>query len=223
MYTFLTYTYLLLPLFALIFKKNWKYPYILTLGIYGVVGFIFLNIFDAQDLPEGFKKIHAFAYTIFEYASFTLLIRLNIDSKRIKRFMDIMSALFLIFQVIFYMNFSVQKLDSIPVGIETILVFIFIFLFFYESLKNPKTLYIYSHHCFWVAVGILLYLGGAFFIYILANHIDFKELQKYWPLTYIAEILKNLLFIVSIFLYSPKPKKTEFAANPHLPYLDMNN
>ncbi len=196
----------------------------LLLGIYGILAFFFLNILDADQLPKKalIKGLHAFTYTSIEYCSFAFLIRNNIDSKKIKRFILILSVLFIFFQAVFFVTIPLGKLDTIPVGIETILLFVFIFLFFYENLKSPKTVYIYNNHCFWIAVGILIYLGSAFFIFILANHIPLKELRKYWDLTYVAEILKNIFFVVSIFLYSSKMKNNEVVSKSSVPYLDMN-
>ena len=111
-------------------------------------------------------------------------------------------------------------MDSVPIGIETILIFIYIFCFFYESSKLTKDNYIYNQYCFWIAVGILIYLGGSFFFYILIDHLDKAEIDSFGNLTFLAEIIKNILFSAAILIYARQPKKTS-KKPPTVPYLDM--
>ncbi len=111
-------------------------------------------------------------------------------------------------------------MDSVPVGIETILILIFIFFFFYEHFNDTKTEYIYHNYCFWVSVGILIYLGGSFFFYILANDLGKAERSNYWYLTWIAEIIKNILFSIALIMYARKPN-SKTSQQPTVPYLDM--
>jgi len=111
-------------------------------------------------------------------------------------------------------------LDTVPVGVETILIFIFIFLFFYEHFNDTKNEYIYHNYCFSIAIGILIYLGGSFFLNILADLLGKAEAHKYWYLTYIAEIIKNILFSIAIIIYVRKPGKKE-SKTASIPYLDM--
>ena len=80
------------------------------------------------------------------------------------------------------------------------------------------TTFIYNKPAFWIIVGLMLYLGGSFFIYIFANHVEIEILEKYWFLTYLFYILKSILFFIGIIL-SVKQSK-----NPHpaklRPYLN---
>jgi hypothetical protein len=63
-------------------------------------------------------------------------------------------------------------------------------------------------------------LGGSFFFYILANHLTKDEIDQYWKLTYIGEIIKNLSFAYSVFLFA-KQKGENGYKNKILPNLDM--
>jgi hypothetical protein len=112
------------------------------------------------------------------------------------------------------------RIDSIPIGVESILLFVYIFLFFLENMKNPKEEFIYSHYCFWISVGLLIYLGGTFFINILANSLSKEEFDKYWYLNYIADTVKTFLFAIALIL-SSKPSKQKFKQEKSIPYLDM--
>ena len=103
---------------------------------------------------------------------------------------------------------------------ETILLFIFIFLFFYRFLKTAVDSYVYNQPCFWIAVGILIYLGGSFFFNILVNHLTFEQVDKYWFLTYIAETIKNILFAVALVMYLRQPR--ENSKKETVPNLDFS-
>lgn len=222
MYKLLTYTYLLLPLCALFYRKKSKDYLILLIALYGIIAFLFLY-YDKP--PVKYRKLYAFSYTFIEYFFFAAIIWLSIQNKNAKKLIVSFSFCFLIFQCAYYFSTSqIRRLDSIPVGIETILLFVYIFIFFYENFKITKsTTYIYNNSGFWIAIGILLYLGGAFFFYILANHMEQEEIDKFWDFTYFAEILKNVLFVTAIFLYRFRPQsETSLTHKSNLPYLDMN-
>jgi hypothetical protein len=129
--------------------------------------------------------------------------------------------MFYTFQIFFVNSVSFKRLDSIPIGIETILLFIYIFYFFFEFSKQVKDVFIYNHYTFWIAVGIMLYLGGSFFFYILINHLDQSEVDKFGNLTYVAEVIKNLLFALSLFMYKKFPVHKIQTRPKNIPNLDM--
>jgi len=112
-------------------------------------------------------------------------------------------------------------LDSVPIGIETILIFIYIACFFYDSFQKSTSTYVYNHYCFWISVGILIYLGGSFFFYILIDHLNEEQLSTFGTMTYVADVLKNSLFAIALFIFSKYPIKTTSKKNESIPYLDM--
>jgi hypothetical protein len=67
----------------------------------------------------------------------------------------------------------------------------------------------------------MLYLGGSFFFYILADQFEVFELNKYWDLTFVIETVKNILFSVAIVVYAKHRSKEKFP-NQKLPFLDFN-
>jgi hypothetical protein len=129
--------------------------------------------------------------------------------------------MFIIFQIAYVTSTSHKRLDSIPIGIETILLFIYIFYFFYEFSKQIKDTFIYNHYTFWIAVGILIYLGGSFFFFILVNDLDKNQRDNFGTITYVAEIIKNLLFAFAIFVYKKFPSNQTHKLPKNIPNLDM--
>jgi hypothetical protein len=129
--------------------------------------------------------------------------------------------MFIVFQIAFVTSTTHKRLDSVPIGIETILLFVYIFYFFYEFSRYIKDTFIYNHYTFWIAVGILIYLGGSFFFFILVNELDKKQRDDFGTLTYVAEIIKNLLFAFSIYMYKKVPHNKTHKLSKKIPNLDM--
>jgi len=217
-------SYLLPIIFFLLFGKRQLKINIILLLVYSIVFCLLLTYFeDLRDWVNSFPSLKGFYsnfYTFLEYLFFTSFIFLNISSKRIRQTIIFLSIGFVVFQTIYFLTFNFKNLDTIPIGVETILLFAYVICFFYEQFKNPTKITIHNHYCFWICVGILIYLGGSFFFYIMANHMTRTEIDEYWFLTYIGEIIKNVLFSFSIFLYA-RQKKENGINKKMLPNLDM--
>jgi len=214
-----TYSYLILPLLFLVTKSTKKRD-AKVLAIYGIV--FWLLLFFYRDIPKEFRKIaYQPIYTSLEYLFFTALFYNNIESKKYKKAIIILSVLFIAFQIIYVLAIEKHRVDSISIGVESILIFIFIFLFFVERLNNTKGENIYSNHCFWIAAGLLFYLGGSFFINILASSFSDEEFDKYFYFNYIADTIKTLLFAVALIFLSKKSNGILNETTSKLPYLDI--
>ena len=131
------------------------------------------------------------------------------------------SVLYFVFQVIYLFTIKFDRLDTIPIGIETILIFIYIFFFFYEFARSTNGSYIYNHYCFWIAVGILIYLGGSFFFFILIEYLSKEQSESFGNLTYLAEIIKNILFGLAILVYTRHPYESSKKNTKSIPFLDI--
>ena len=216
-----TYSYLLLPLCFILIKGKFKHRILALLVLYGTLFFGVLFIF--QSLPQNFvNNYFQGLYTLLEYSFFAYFFWFTIQSKGFRKIILLISILFGLYQFFYITSVNFIRLDSISIGIETILVFIYIFYFFYEFSKNTKDVFIYNHYGFWLAVGIMIYLGGSFFFYILINSLTDNEIDKFSNMTYVAEIIKNLLFTFSIFIYKKHPVNKPQNHSKNIPNLDMN-
>lgn len=219
MYFIVTYSYLILPLAFLLFKCKLKDKVPTVIALYGLLAFFYLAYYD--NIPKDFKQYAQTCYTFFEYLVFTLIFWHNVKSKTFKAFVFIATVAFIIFQIIFLVTTTHKRLDSIPIGVETILLFVYIFYFFYEFSRQVKDTFIYNHYTFWMAVGIMIYLGGSFFFYILINHLDKDQVEKFGNITFVAETIKNVLFAFSMFLYTKYPVNKIHNHSKNIPNLDM--
>ena len=217
-YLIVVYSYLLLPaIFLFNFSKKKE---IILLALYGILFFGLLNIYE--HLPNrNLRILYICVYTFLEYAVFAYLIGSSIKHKILQKIILLLSFCFLAFQIVYYLTSDFKRLDSVPIGIETILMFIYIAFYFYNYFKIGTDRYIYHVPTFWIAIGILIYLGGTFFFNILINHVDQQQYKTFWHLTYVPEILKNVLFSVSIFIFAKQPLQKVGDKVKNIPYLDM--
>lgn len=146
-------------------------------------------------------------FTTVESVAFVSFLYVQIQSKSVKKVLFVLGLGLLAFNV-FYPFFSsgVNQIDSVPIGVETIIVMIFSFYYLYERTNDTTTLYIYSTFPFWVVIGMVLYLSGSFFIYLFADSLTKLELHKYWIITNVLSIMKNIFFAIGIIVNSKPPK-----------------
>lgn len=213
------YSYFLLPLSLLFSKNKFKDKIPLSIAIYGIVFFFLLNTY--KSIPKEYIKTYLFCYTYIEYLFLTYLIWPVIKDKQFKKFIVVSSILFLVFQILYYLNTNNTRLDSVPIGIETILMLVYIVYFFLQFSKTSGSTYIYDHYIFWLSVGILVYLGGSFFFFILINHLPPDQISTFGNITYLTEFLKNILFGVGIFIYAKNKSQLKGTKYNSIPNLDM--
>jgi hypothetical protein len=148
-------------------------------------------------------------YTILEYTVFAYFIFYSIRNHFFRKLIKTFSLFFSVFVICYYTFGRVQHIDSIPIGIETILILIYSFYYFYERINDiTNSTLIYNQHTFWIVVGIMIYLGGSFFIYIFANRVEVEILEQYWFLTYLFYILKSILFFIAFIFYHKQFKNS---------------
>jgi len=209
-YYIVTFSYLILPVcfFCLGNKKREVIP--IVIAIYGIVCFCFLYFF--YDIPNKERKYLSTSYTFFEYGIFTFIFWVNFQKDKIRPLILVSSTLFFAFQLFYVFSVKIKKLDTIPIGIETILILIYIVYFFYSFSKRLKNLYIYTHYVFWIAVGIMIYLGGSFFFFILIENLSNEQ---------VASFGNNILFALGLFIYARYPFENSKKSSNSIPYLDM--
>lgn len=222
----LIFSYLLPFIFFLFLKKEIRARIeVVVIIVYSLTFFLLIKFQDIllnhKDLWNRVKDFFFPLYTFTELLFFSIIYWINIKTKAFRILSITISTLFVISQIIYYNNVNSERIDSIPVGLETLIMYIYIFYFFYNRFKNIDNQYIYNNYCFWVSIGIMIYLGGSFFLFILGNHISQEQNDKYWYFTFIVEIAKNILFAISLLVFAKQPNNT-ISKPKNTPYLDFN-
>lgn len=200
-------------------KKIYSEPRVISVVIYSLI--IFLLLYFHNSLPKDYRKFSRLFYTFIEYVTFAFIFWYSIRNRNLKKIILILSLGFISFQFIDYFVFSYRRLDSVPIGIETILIFVYSFLYLYEEFRRIESQSIITKPEFWLIVGIVFYLAGSFFFNILANNFTTKEMDAYWYYSYLFDDIKNILFVISIFLFAKQERKKPGKKN--VPYLDIDH
>jgi hypothetical protein len=159
-------------------------------------------------------------FTAGEYLIFAVLFIYIIKNRAFHRLIISLSVIFLIVVILNYQSGKQQVIDSLPIGIETILFLLFAFYYLYEQMNILDESFIYSRFHFWIVIGSMIYLGGSFFIYIFANNVDVHILDDYWFLTYLFYIVKNIFFLISTWIHSREKKTKSLDVKYFQPFLN---
>jgi hypothetical protein len=146
-------------------------------------------------------------FTIAEYLLFAYCFYLVIKKPIIKKIIGVSCLFFVIFSIIYSLSVQYKILDSLPIGIETLLILTFSFYFMYEQMEEPSQILIYHRFPFWIVSGIMIYLAGSFFIYIFANQVDKQTRHEYWVFQNAFTIIKNFFFTISLMVFVKDSKK----------------
>ncbi len=212
-------SFLLLPILYLLGNSK-KSRLAIVLAVYGL--FFFFALFFYYDFPRNFRKVQQTLYTSLEFLVFSYAIIYHSQTKKLRNFIRLFTFGFIIFQVVHFFFSKPQAMDSVPIGVETILIYIFAILFLRQYFKYNLSYNIYEYQSFWLIVGILLYLGGSFFFNILANELSTEQIKTYWHYTYLPEIIKNILFSLVVLGYPFKHRaNTITKKSTDIPNLDM--
>lgn len=186
-----------------------------------MIFFFALNLFYTDIRRVLGKTKYYFLYTLLEYLTFSFILYKSINNKNFRKFIILCSCLFSVFLIFYYSNSEIIRIDSIPIGVESILLITFIVYFFYVYFSNLNNGLIYNNAYFWLITGILIYIGFTFFFNILANSLNKEHFDKYFYFSYLGDILKNILFSVAIIFFAKKSHVNTAKKPYNVPHLDM--
>ncbi|HZF63425.1 MAG TPA: hypothetical protein VEZ55_03020, partial [Chitinophagaceae bacterium] len=152
-------------------------------AIFSALVFIYSHFFHNFDTPTSIRNGFYVIFTLFEYSSFTYFLWINVQNSGFKKLILFLSGGFAISLLIYYMSSDFLKIDSVTIGIETIIILVFSAYFLYERMNEPAVFFIYNDYRFWVVLGFMIYLAGSFFIYLFADRIPSYQMRQYWVFT----------------------------------------
>lgn len=197
-------------LFLVFYKRTKKESGLWVLGGYFIAD-IGLNYAIIHAAPTQISILYTL-YTLVEYSFFAWFLWLQVKNKILKKGILLSIIAFAVFSFAYLSYAKYTSIDTVQIGVETILILIFSFFYLYEQMNNPTTLFIYNKYAFWIISGIMIYLAGSLFIYIFTYQVDTNVLQQYWLLTNVFTIVRNILVIIAILIYvkqqkNPNPEK----------------
>jgi hypothetical protein len=171
------------------------------------IGFDFLYYLirkTNRELGDYFNLFFVPLEYLFIYLFFSSIFK----TKQAKSLLNYSILLFLLFWGITSYFIPISTFNSILNGLESLIVILLTLIYFYEEIKNPQTLFIYSQPQFWGVIGFFLFFAGSFFVFLYkqtpTQEEQFREQYIYIHSSFF--ILRNILFSIAMFV---KPEKVK--------------
>lgn len=177
------------------------------------------DIYLFKVVPDVHSNILFSTFTLMEYLAFSLFLGYNTENRILKKLLTVVFILFSVFICLYFLIVPFDFIDSVPIGVETIMVIGFSVYFLYEMVNKTNTL-LYNTTQFWVITGFLIYLAGSFFIYLYANQVDLNELKQFFFVTFIFTSIKNIFISIGIWLWAKQPNDTIHHPREYQPFLN---
>ena len=174
-------------------------------GLWLIAFYLFYSMLTdlvLNKLSLKFFDSEIYSYRLFTIVEFTVLsvyLLKEIVSDKFRLFIKLSSLVFGAFVLFDLMTGTLNEFDSIPTGVESILILCSSLLVLYERIiKNEE----YNVSSIWISVGIVLFFSGTFFLFILSesnfNDSAFSETYSYILASF--KIISYILFSIGIFL-----------------------
>jgi hypothetical protein len=187
----------IIPLLSIILikNKNISFKLLLFYLCYSLISDLILTKLSIKYLQS---EIYSFRlFTIVEYFSITYILYCQIESIIFRKFIKFSSLVFSFFILLDIFTNPLNEFDSIPTGIESLLILITSLLLLYEKiLKSNK----YFTAFVWISIGLILFFAGTFFLFIMSqnNYSDRDFNDTYGYIVAIFKILMYSFFFVGI-------------------------
>lgn len=139
--------------------------------------------------------INNLIYTPVEFIFFSLIFIKIYTLPRNVKIIKYGAVLFFLLWIFITLISKPAGFDSIAVGIEELFIFAYSLIYFYEKIKNPDTVFIYTSSAFWAVTSLFIYASGTFFVYLFAASLWNNEAfsNQYDSIHLSISIIKNLL------------------------------
>ena len=175
-------------------KQNWS-TIILLYFIYCLLSDLFLDQISKKFFQTEIVSFRIF--TVVELICFSIIFYKINYSVRTKRTILLGSSLFFLSIIIDLLTNSIENFDSLPTGVESILILFYCILTLYEQISTGKPLYSFP---VLFAFSLILFFSGTFFLFIMSqNNFENEEFSTLYDyIVAISKILMTLLMSVGI-------------------------
>ncbi len=223
-----TATSLIPILFYLLFLRKRNDKRVLVFFIYCIYSFVTdIAIFSLGAkgvLTDNTYNIILGLFTVIEFSTFCLFFYFTFENRLTKRIVFSLIPLFFIITVssFIYKRENPNNLDNITLTFQAIIFMALCLSFLFSQIKSPTSFFIYTTFEFWVVTGILIYLSGTFFIYLLSASLTREEINDFWFINTIFNIQRNIFITLGFYFYKSQ-KKYDQDSEIFKYQLDTNN
>jgi len=179
-------------------------------GLWVIFFYLIVSFFSDSFLNSKWGINHTFVlwniYTIVEYAILSLFFYLTLKLRSVRTLIVVISTIYFIVFIIMIKSIDVQYNSVLSFFSQVIILGLCLVYFFTSISQTSATVSILSP-LFLVVIALLLYVACTLFLFIIANKLSAKEMDKYWGgITVYNNLLTNLLFSAAFLLYRFKRK-----------------
>jgi hypothetical protein len=168
--------------------------------IYIYLSYCLISDIVLSKLSQKFLGSEIYSFRIFTIVEFTLISLFFITiikSTLYKKLISISIFVFYTLLIVDYFSNSFSKFDSLPTGIESILIISYGLLTIFEKFSSSNIQFNYS---IWVSFACIIFFSGTFFLFILSqnnfNNESFSDTYGY--IVAIFNSIKNLLLAIAV-------------------------
>lgn len=169
-------------------------------SIYGIISDLILSKLSIKYFGTEIYSYRLF--TVIEFVSLSLFIYFSIETVKFKKIILLTFILFFVGIIIDFFTSSLNQFDSLPSGIESLLILNSALLLLYEKVLNEATSNKNTSPII-ITSGIIIFFSGTFFLFILSqkNYTDTNFSKSYGYLVAFFNIIKNIFIILGIINY----------------------
>ena len=139
-------------------------------------------------------------FNIIELGFLSYFVYLSIKNALAKKIIIVAQPLFILYCIYDYMSSKQPSIGYFPAAVECILMLSFIIYFFFELMQEVLTVPLYLTIEFWLAVALILYFSGNFFLFVYSRSmIEDKGFLAMYKIVYSTIIIiKNTFISIAI-------------------------
>jgi hypothetical protein len=183
-------------------RENWVVFLFLIFTVIQQSAVVMSHKIHSPEIADLILYFNPLTYLIFIYFFFSYILVGPINKKIIL----ICTISYLALQFVPLLVEPTPTITSIVTTVNTVFILLFCLLYFFEQIRFPKTMFIYTQSSFWSIVGLLVFSAGTFFIFWYNTIIKQSEVfeNQYIIIHALIFIIRNLLFSIAFVI---KPDK----------------
>lgn len=146
-------------------------------------------------------------FTIIEFSTLIIFLYKSTQKPVYKKSIIYLIPIFLLSIILDISSYSFNEFDSLPTGIESLILISITILILKENLNNIDAL---NKASTWIFFGFIVYFSGSLFLFVLSqkniHNSEFSDL--YAIITATLNILKNIIFCIAIIIEKNSRKQT---------------
>lgn len=210
-----------LPIFSFVFfclRNNTKELWVIFL--YCVFSLLFDGFLFSSTWAFENKYLVWNIFAILEYTIITYFFYIIIQKRLVRILIVIFSIVYLVTFCIFATS-NDDQFNSLLNAIGSVIILTLSLAFFVISMRTSEEPINLLSPVFLIVIALLLYVASTLFLYIIANRLTAREMEQYWGINHVSNILTNVIFAAAFLLFrfqkknpSPENAAVDFTRSP---------